>query len=146
AHPSADAADVIDRTRNASAAKEAVGEIIRAALAAAAKEDPSGDTLAIAGEGEGPSLPKSAEPVPKDATAVGGQAYESTEADWTPWKALGYRSDGPQRCQLLWTVTDAEGTAEARCDFDGDGKLDYHIARKVRIVGDEAKPGIVEEI
>lgn len=71
--------------------------------------------------------PSSRDPVPKEATDVRAQKYQSNRADWsaTPWPELRFSILTPQCYQYSFESEGAGATAKASAtasgDLDGDG-------------------------
>ncbi len=142
-----DSAAIMERSLAAAEAKAHVIGITRAVMAAALKEAPAGDTLPTDDEAPSKKLPDSTTPVPVNADDVKGKAYTSKEADWESWKTVGFKVSAPQKCQYEWKrARDTQGTASAKCDFDGDGTLDYHVTQDVGIIGGAPKISVLIDV
>ncbi|MEZ4231060.1 MAG: hypothetical protein R3B89_17930 [Polyangiaceae bacterium] len=143
----ASSATVMEMTLGAAEAKAHLLAITRGVMAATMKEGPVGDTLPMDDEQPTKKLPDSVKPVPASADDVKGKVYTSTPADWEAWSAIGFRLKQPQKCQYEWIrEKDTTGTASAKCDFDGDGKLDLHATQEVTIVDDAPKVAPINDI
>lgn len=118
--------------RYVATAKEAEGKanvtiLARRMVEAAAHEvaEPTGKT--------GPAgLPPSSNAVP--SVVPSGTKYMSAPGDWADpaFKAAHFQLTTPQYFQYVWErKTPTQGTARARADFDGDGKVDVTIEADV---------------
>ncbi|MCB9587316.1 MAG: hypothetical protein H6718_18090 [Polyangiaceae bacterium] len=143
-----DSAAVMEKTLAGAEAKAHLIGITRGVMAAALKEPAASDTLPTDDDqGSSKKLPDNAKPVPANADDVKGKAYTSTPADWEAWAPIGFRLSSPQKCQYEWTrEEDTRGYASAKCDFDGDGKLDLHAKQRVIILDGVPKVGVLEEV
>jgi type IV pilus assembly protein PilA len=73
------------------------------------------------------ALPESSPSVPPNLSDVSGKKYMSSAADWSaPAFSCGkFRMSAPQYFQYSWVKESAtSGRAEARADFDGNGRPD----------------------
>lgn len=130
-----------ERRAAAAWANAALGKVTKSVVAATEKEpEEAPDTLPLGGEAPPKKLPASTKPVPASADAVKGKSYAPQAADWESWKHLPFASKDEMPCQLEWTAaSDADGKVSAKCDLDGDGKLDYHVEQAIAVVGGEVK-------
>lgn len=128
--------------------RQNVGTIARGVQAAAEKEEIDEGAVLKPDEEQAPKkLPEGTEPVPANADDVKGKEYTSKAADWESWKALSFKLEKPQKCQYQWQRSkDSEGKVVAKCDFDGDGKLDMHVTQTIAVVGDDIKLSPLNEI
>jgi type II secretory pathway pseudopilin PulG len=86
----------------------------------------------------GGKLPDSAGPVPASLSAVSGRKYMSAPTDWSAdaFECASFSMGMPQYFQYEWAKrSDAEGTAMARADLDGDGTAEVVLEADVTCSG-----------